>query len=611
MTDYPLFHNINASHLEKTLKAAEVGTIKVVLVGDSLSHFDTSNVTATWGQFNSESTLHSCIFRELKKHYGDVTLNFVNRAIPSAQWSWLDAKATANLPGWYSDPQKNWLDYVDDESPDLVIIGLGGNSPTTTNVAAFKSVMQKVQDPATLASGPDIILMSTALGNDGDELDRLNRSGAMVRDYAMGHHLGLIDASRQEAMIRSGIAIDPARLRIKTSNHREAGPFAQQWSASSNHPTRGHVVEATIDDANKLDGSPKWGCKIGGGAHDYVLLDNSGANLTVTLQTTDHNGAVVLETIDLTKLSSGSQRIKISRINHVVKIAVDDEEILDFHRYWSFDSYYQPVLGTYPNAVSGGPSMTDVRSWYGDAKATGNTIAASVLYGSYPNPAAAAQYKTGGNPYPYGDTAIQNATNAGDALVHLSDTGIEMVYGDVLARQNWRPAAKVPLSGSGSNANFIHVYSNQVITLNNSALTFKDWNLTHSQVVHDPSSHFKLENNILKLQTIGDYKLIGDFQLKDDATSGGAVILTNKFGAEVRLAYQLPSTSTWTAVSRSSRLVSVLAAWQVVGGAFHCSLTTTVADVKIKAQVRKTASTGDHGKTATFDLHAEYLGASQ
>ena len=607
MTDETVFHNINASHLKKTLKAAEVGTIKVVLVGDSLSHFDTSDVTATWGQFNSESTLHSRILRELKKHYGDVTLNFVNRAIPSAQWSWLDTKAPTNLPSWYANSQRDWLDYIDDESPDLVIIGLGGNSPTTTNVAAFKSVMQKVQDPASLASEPDIVLMSTALGDDGDELDRLNRSGAMVRDYAMGHHLGLIDASRQEAMIRTGIAIDPVRLKIEKNNTRQAGPFAQQWIGSGAFPTRGHVVEATIDEADKLGDTSEWGCKIGGGDDDYVLLDNQGSNLSVKFQTTGNSGPIVLETFNLPKLSSGSKLIKISRINHVVKIAIDNVEVLDFHRYWSYSSIYTPVLGTYPNATSGGPSITDVRSWKATAYTASGGVLASELYGTYPG--SAAQFKTSGMVATDYDDALNGATNAGDGFVHLSDKGVERVYGDVLSRQNWRPAAKVPLSGSGSGTNFIHVYPTSTLIFDHNG--WQDWHLTTARLTYDPSSHFKLENNILKLQSVGDYKLWGDFQVMDDATSGSATILTTKFGAEFRLLYQLPSSSSWTVVPRSGRLVSVLANWHVVGSAFHCGFDTSVADVKIKVQMRKTGALGDEGKTKSLDLHAEYLGASQ
>tara|TARA_R110000850_G_scaffold23358_1_gene69107 strand:- start:33497 stop:36172 length:2676 start_codon:yes stop_codon:yes gene_type:complete len=183
-------------------------SLKIVVTGDSLT---------TW-QVNDIAPPDS-FTEELEKCFADanpnIQINIVGRGIGSQKWDNLNAQpdpAISAIYPWYTDTAAPWLDYIESELPDIVVISLGMNDRQNFNRGSFEGVMTKL---ANFAKPPHVILCTPMVPTlsphanfaiFGDYADQEGRdwNAGYVRSWAKFYGIPLLDINRTFNMVRDG-----------------------------------------------------------------------------------------------------------------------------------------------------------------------------------------------------------------------------------------------------------------------------------------------------------------------------------------------------------------------------------------------------------------------
>lgn len=188
--------------------AAAGSNVKVVFLGDS-----TTTINANQ---NAQSEYITPLIREkFMRDNPGISFNFVNLAIASTTFDDLDGIPGATPLGfvsglWYGDSGKDWLEYAEDEAPDVIVFNFGMNySPFTTS--KFRSVMTKI---AGWSKVPDLIFCTNKVSSlmisghlEQTPQEGRDRVAHYQRTYAWKNGHGLIDMNRRFVLARDGFDI--------------------------------------------------------------------------------------------------------------------------------------------------------------------------------------------------------------------------------------------------------------------------------------------------------------------------------------------------------------------------------------------------------------------
>lgn len=177
---------------------------KVVLAGDSVA----SNRANSWG---STSMLTDMLERELRRQAGAKAVTFINRSIGGQTHTTFNGTPSGLTvwPDWYSNHATPWLDYIEDDAPDVVVIAFGMNGDAST-MASMAAIRAKIK---AWTKVPDIVWATNLVPspNDyeaarysiADQEQRDQRAGA-IRSLARYWGDGLLDFHRAHCIARDG-----------------------------------------------------------------------------------------------------------------------------------------------------------------------------------------------------------------------------------------------------------------------------------------------------------------------------------------------------------------------------------------------------------------------
>ena len=188
---------VPARHLPAMAAAASP---VVAFLGDSITQASDSMsmpLTSLWG----------AIRMEISRQNRHKAFTFHNRGIGGTAWITATTYPVVQLPAWYTNPTRNWLEYLRDLAPDVVVIAFGMNDENNEILPNMVSVLGTL---AGFAKRPDILLVTppvpTLQGAQGVRIaqEKRDANAGIERTYAARHDIGLIDAHRVFCAARDG-----------------------------------------------------------------------------------------------------------------------------------------------------------------------------------------------------------------------------------------------------------------------------------------------------------------------------------------------------------------------------------------------------------------------
>lgn len=229
----------------------------VVLCGDSTSTLFADAVSVT-------DTLSQLLESEFRRANPSKTITWHNRGIGGKVWAsfFLSQDTGLSAPAqftWINDTSKTWLNYIEELSPDLLVIAHGMNETWNFNYSAMMTIIALTK---TWSKVPDIILCSNLTGTTDpdsgfssayEQQGRQQAAGA-TRTAARYFGLGLLDFQRMEAIKLHGY--DPVALASRrmmtasavslTSTARAGGETVTHWEAPAEFSGRDYSVDVVI-----------------------------------------------------------------------------------------------------------------------------------------------------------------------------------------------------------------------------------------------------------------------------------------------------------------------------------------------------------------------------
>lgn len=218
MSPPPPTRNLMArAHCPRFTTACRAGAAKVILTGDSVS-------TPGQAGFSFFSAFNAKLREKIINDNPGVAIDWLNRGIGGQTWARLNTTPTA-FPLWYSNPATPWLDYIQAELPDLLIISFSRND----GAALLHSDIQAVLAKVAAWPHPCDVVVTTSVGESqavdlsGGAVNAITTrnsyeyASGLIRSFAMSRGIGLIDSGRRESLVRFGydpencpLLIDPA-----------------------------------------------------------------------------------------------------------------------------------------------------------------------------------------------------------------------------------------------------------------------------------------------------------------------------------------------------------------------------------------------------------------
>jgi hypothetical protein len=203
-------------------------TPTVSILGDSTATERANSVDQT-------ETIWHALQMNLQRQNPSKVFRFLNRAIGKARWSHVCRPGAAiglQLPSWFEDTSRTWLDIVASDAPDVLIVSLGTNAPSAGQTAgpSVATFMKRFLDGvAAWPKMPDIWLATPKVANPeaGDQFSKdqesykavaafirtLARTNANIYNIKEIPPLGLIDLGRRYVMGVAGF--DPANQYLR------------------------------------------------------------------------------------------------------------------------------------------------------------------------------------------------------------------------------------------------------------------------------------------------------------------------------------------------------------------------------------------------------------
>lgn len=254
----------------------------VVLVGDSIATEEPNPSVpgaSLWGYLQST-------IKEQNPRRGAV---FFNRAIGGQTFTNLNGLANS-FPSWYTNQSRDWIEYIRDLQPDLVIIAFGMNDRQNFIPAQARSAFLKI---GAFTEPPDIVLVTSlvpsAISADPNISSAASQIGrdfvsGYVRGYALAEELGLLDLNRQCRLVRDGFDVRTSALRLVTVSGAQALPWTAAVEASD------FFLQATF---NAIPGGWWTERKIN------TKISPDGVNATLWARVEDSGGLIKISIIEV------------------------------------------------------------------------------------------------------------------------------------------------------------------------------------------------------------------------------------------------------------------------------------------------------------------------
>lgn len=353
-------------HLAQFKTTAASGTPKVVFFGDSL-------MTYLANSLGRQNSLASMLETKFVMEYPDVDIDFVNRAIGGQSWADALRPASVTTASWYVDPLKDWIDYVEDEVPDVVIVGLGMNQSgvepfTPTFLSDFIDHLE------TWSPVPDIIFCTnlvptlegvapwTGFNSVGSQESRDNCAGSL-RTLCINRNYGFIDTNRVNNIVRDGFDIFDTYLeRIVT----DLDVTADSGAYTSDAEMRGYKFAATIEGtaaeiADVFDGTDGvLGASTGNTAvgPNLVFIRDLGTGV-FTIQFFNESNFKYHEITTTTAIPTSSFTLYLEVRGNLFLMRIAENgntnDIVRYNDLWVTGGFFSPRFGYHTDGYNSGP----------------------------------------------------------------------------------------------------------------------------------------------------------------------------------------------------------------------------------------------------------------
>ncbi|WP_144814015.1 MULTISPECIES: SGNH/GDSL hydrolase family protein [Enterobacteriaceae] len=391
----------------------------VVIMGDSIST-DGPNALS-----NADSMV-SIITRKIVSDNNGRKITVTNRAIGGQTWLNANTKPTG-FPLWYEDTSKNWLDYVRNDSPDLLILAFGMNDANGFNAGALHAVVNKINEwdkvPSLLFITNPVPAISTTWCNGSGFYATIYQEGrdwaaGYARSYAKFYGYSILDINRQFCLLRDGrdyIGIPLAQKNIyKQSYIKDTSLIVRDFSL------KGDIASWPINKTLAV--------KVGIGELDIVYLTNSEGKLKITAFCEgDHINAYY--TVQTSALIVPGTMMDISVQDNVFTLFAGKNKVISFNLIRTGGE--MPISVEYTDVPNSGP-FASIIVCAGNFLQCVYTARDSDIWG----------HDDG--------TANTKLPEGGNGINHYSSKGLALIVEPVVEAFDWRPKSveiSTPING--------------------------------------------------------------------------------------------------------------------------------------------------------------------
>jgi lysophospholipase L1-like esterase len=415
----------------------------IVVTGDSLSTFGADTLTPFDG-------ITIKLLQKFSEAAGaDLSDNFYGRGIHAQTLVDLDGVSDSDLTRypWYTDTSRDWLDYVADLNPTVVVVAMGMNDKKNFSKDSFKSVISKIEamgaQPVFCTSNVPSLVYETY--QDFDEQEGRDYNAGYIRSYCYENKIALIDINRTFNVVRDGRDILDTRFEL-TSNYELSNGFFQ---LPTDNMSRDLLINFTIsgdsfDDSGivAVNMSSYWMID------NVVFIDDSSGFLRFRFYegyTSGESGATLYKTI----------------ISDIATPTTDTEYEMTIKGNWfGFREWLSPSGvrdGTIPltTTIIRGGGLQTFRI-YKPGTGLGTVTSVRSAYVSRER-----QYM----PYAIDDDIYLKTDNAGNNINHPSSKGAQYIYSEHFKYQDYSKVRLIKTVESSVTGYKQKLYSDGTVTI--------------------------------------------------------------------------------------------------------------------------------------------------
>lgn len=380
---------------------------KVVIMGDSIS-------TDGPDALSKSDSMAAIISSTIAKQNKNRSISFINRSIGGQTWLNANTKPTA-FPAWYTNTSLDWLDYVNADAPDLLILAFGMNDANGFNAGALHAVVNKVKTwtkvPSILfITNPVPAIATTWSGGSGFYATIFQEgrdwAAGYARSYAKFYGYSLLDINRQFCLIRDG------RDYIDIPLHR-AGVYNQSYIHDTSLIARDFSISGQI--ANWATGKT-LAVKVGVGSLDIVYITNQAGVFKVTAFCEGQQSLAYVDQTTTVPVTVG-QTLDVSIKNNVFTLFSGITQVISF------------------NIIRTGGELAVIAEWQ-DTPGSGPFVSVTVNVGNF----LECQYTARDSDIWGHDDGTANIKlpEGGNGINHYSSKGLELIVSPVVEAFDFR-----------------------------------------------------------------------------------------------------------------------------------------------------------------------------
>lgn len=380
----------------------------VVIMGDSIS-------TDGPNALSYADSMVSIITRKIVSDNSGRKINVINRAIGGQTWLNANKKPTG-FPVWYQDTSKNWLDYVEADSPDLLILAFGMNDANGFNAGALHAVVNKIKKwakvPSLLFITNPVPAMSTTWYSGSGFYAKIYQEGrdwaaGYARSYAKFYGYSILDINRQLCLLRDGrdyIGIPLTQRGVYQQSYiKDASLIVRDFSI------KGNIASWPVNKTLVV--------KVGVGELDIVYLANIDGKIKITAFCEgDHTAAYYAAQISAPITSGATMDISVQ--DNVFTLFVEKTRVISFNLIRTGGE--MPLSIEYSDTPNSGP-FASITVCAGNFLQCVYTARDSDIWG----------HDDG--------TANTKLSEGGNGINHYSSKGLALIVEPVVEAFDWRP----------------------------------------------------------------------------------------------------------------------------------------------------------------------------
>lgn len=410
--DSAFFNCVSVAGLRRVQRYKNV---KVVAFGDS-------TYTKRADAISESDSVWNIFCKRLAAMYPDKNFTFVNRAIGGQTWTNArKGNLPTDFPSWYTNTSRNWMEYVEDESPDLVLVGFGMNDKQNFVAADMDQVMLELKASTSNVKTPDIVV-GTNLTPSKFVAGYAEKAEQEGRDFVAGYErlkclaegIPMLDFNRQLSVVRDGYDVfesSMVRLQTHTSDNITNGKYTSPVECRD-FTIIADVVGGTSAIFNGTNGT--LALKTGRGEHDLLFITSVGGFLRFRLF---YQAGVAYKDIQTTFPEPlGTYAILVNKSGNRLSVkfseTADVDFVIDISDFICHGGVFAPEFGYF--GTNNGP-FSSVSFSYGEQTRYKPSILDSDVFGDL----------GGGAPQLL-------LPNGGNGVNHPSSVGCSVIYSPVV-----------------------------------------------------------------------------------------------------------------------------------------------------------------------------------